>query len=398
MGWRMRKRFKIAPGVNLNVSNKGVGISVGGPLGRLSVSPTKRVTFSQSIPGTGLYRSEVISRSSSSRRKKSQPPVITNGKSRGGCGRWLLYGVIGFVVLAFCGALANIVAPDAAPAEESARSAAVALPTWTVTSQPTEIPTAEPQATATSLPTDVSRPSVVESQPTTTPLPTNTAFPPTIEPTATSLPTDTPVLTYTPLPTDTALPTDTPLPPMATPPPTVTESAPSGPMANTEANVREGPGTAYAVVTVAQPGQSMVVTGKDSSGEWLQLASGYWIAASLVDNAPADLPIAAPVAQPPGSNPTSAAQEVVTAPTLDVAQRFEPAAPAANPFRCEGGCAVAPDPSCAIKGNVNSKGERIYHTPSSNSYNNTDVKPEEGDRWFCTEAEAQAAGFRAPRN
>ncbi|EKN68653.1 thermonuclease family protein [Schinkia azotoformans] len=46
---------------------------------------------------------------------------------------------------------------------------------------------------------------------------------------------------------------------------------------------------------------------------------------------------------------------------------------------------------CVIKGNINSKGEKIYHTPSSRSYNQT--KPE---IWFCTEEEAIAAGFRAP--
>lgn len=71
---------------------------------------------------------------------------------------------------------------------------------------------------------------------------------------------------------------------------------------------------------------------------------------------------------------------------------------AVNPFSCVGGCAVAPDPSCAIKGNVNSDGERIYHAPDGRSYSRTDIKPEEGDRWFCTEAEAVAAGFRAPEN
>jgi hypothetical protein len=63
-------------------------------------------------------------------------------------------------------------------------------------------------------------------------------------------------------------------------------------------------------------------------------------------------------------------------------------------FTCIGGCAVAPDPSCAIKGNVNSDQVKIYHTPGQRDYNRTDIKPEEGDRWFCTEAEAQAAGFR----
>lgn len=47
---------------------------------------------------------------------------------------------------------------------------------------------------------------------------------------------------------------------------------------------------------------------------------------------------------------------------------------------------------CMIKGNINSRGDRIYHTPSSRSYSRTIA-----ERMFCTEAEAQAAGFRAPR-
>jgi hypothetical protein len=55
-------------------------------------------------------------------------------------------------------------------------------------------------------------------------------------------------------------------------------------------------------------------------------------------------------------------------------------------------------PDCLIKGNVNSKGDRIYHVPGWRDYERTNVKPEEGDRWFCTEDEAMAAGFRAPLN
>lgn len=42
-----------------------------------------------------------------------------------------------------------------------------------------------------------------------------------------------------------------------------------------------------------------------------------------------------------------------------------------------------------IKGNINSKGEKIYHIPGGQFYDKT--IPE---RWFKTEAEAQAAGFR----
>lgn len=48
-----------------------------------------------------------------------------------------------------------------------------------------------------------------------------------------------------------------------------------------------------------------------------------------------------------------------------------------------------------IKGNVDTRtGEKIYHVPGSFYYNTTVVDESRGDRWFCTEAEAEAAGFR----
>jgi Staphylococcal nuclease homologue len=49
---------------------------------------------------------------------------------------------------------------------------------------------------------------------------------------------------------------------------------------------------------------------------------------------------------------------------------------------------------CDIKGNINSKGERIYHVPGGRSYAITLIDPARGERWFCSEAEAQAAGWR----
>ena len=58
---------------------------------------------------------------------------------------------------------------------------------------------------------------------------------------------------------------------------------------------------------------------------------------------------------------------------------------------------TAPRDGCKIKGNINSSGERIYHTPSSPSYGDTRITESNGERWFCTEAEARAAGWRAPR-
>jgi endonuclease YncB( thermonuclease family) len=52
---------------------------------------------------------------------------------------------------------------------------------------------------------------------------------------------------------------------------------------------------------------------------------------------------------------------------------------------------------CAIKGNINRDGERIYHTPwGSQWYERTKITESKGERWFCDEAEALAAGWRAP--
>ncbi len=59
MGFRMRKSFKIAPGVRLNVSKRGVGASFGEKYGRYSVHSTGRRTVSGStgIPGIWYQKS-----------------------------------------------------------------------------------------------------------------------------------------------------------------------------------------------------------------------------------------------------------------------------------------------------------------------------------------------------
>jgi endonuclease YncB( thermonuclease family) len=49
---------------------------------------------------------------------------------------------------------------------------------------------------------------------------------------------------------------------------------------------------------------------------------------------------------------------------------------------------------CAIKGNVSRNG-RIYHMPWSPWYGKIVMDESKGARWFCSEAEAQAAGWRA---
>ena len=54
----------------------------------------------------------------------------------------------------------------------------------------------------------------------------------------------------------------------------------------------------------------------------------------------------------------------------------------------------APD-GCPIKGNISRNG-RIYHAPWSPWYTRTKISTEKGERWFCDEAEAIEAGWRAP--
>ncbi len=56
----------------------------------------------------------------------------------------------------------------------------------------------------------------------------------------------------------------------------------------------------------------------------------------------------------------------------------------------------APDAACAIKGNISGNG-RIYHMPGQEHYSRTRISPQRGERWFCTEAEARAAGWRKAR-
>ncbi len=51
---------------------------------------------------------------------------------------------------------------------------------------------------------------------------------------------------------------------------------------------------------------------------------------------------------------------------------------------------------CVIKGNISNNG-KIYHLPWSKWYSRTKINTAKGERWFCDEAEAQRAGWRAAR-
>jgi endonuclease YncB( thermonuclease family) len=52
---------------------------------------------------------------------------------------------------------------------------------------------------------------------------------------------------------------------------------------------------------------------------------------------------------------------------------------------------------CVIKGNISASGERIFHAPGQQHYARTSISLARGERWFCSAAEARAAGWRAAR-
>ena len=58
---------------------------------------------------------------------------------------------------------------------------------------------------------------------------------------------------------------------------------------------------------------------------------------------------------------------------------------------------LAQQGNCVIKGNINTQGERIYHVPGQKYYDDTRISASHGERWFCSEEEARAAGWRRSR-
>ena len=98
--------------------------------------------------------------------------------------------------------------------------------------------------------------------------------------------------------------------------PTVAPAAPvAAPSVSSDANLRSGPRAQHQVIGGAVAGQrlqgSLAVVGQSADGQWLALADGSWIAASLVTGAPGDLPaVGGPDASGPAVEEKPAEQQV----------------------------------------------------------------------------------------
>ena len=115
MAWSFRKKIKIAPGVNINLSKSGVSTSVGPKGAKINVGP-KGTTLHTSIPGTGIYYREKLSGESRTkggvnespspqyRPKSSWIDVRGKGSLIYGClGSWPRFLIwIGVLILLYC--------------------------------------------------------------------------------------------------------------------------------------------------------------------------------------------------------------------------------------------------------------------------------------------------------
>lgn len=92
-----------------------------------------------------------------------------------------------------------------------------------------------------------------------------------------------------------------------------------------------------------------------------------------------------------GATGSTADEQELPADAVGDPQGEQPAAAA------EGGGGGGSSSACDIKGNISASGDRIYHVPGSPAYDSTVIDQSSGERWFCSAAEAEAAGWRAPR-
>ncbi len=71
-----------------------------------------------------------------------------------------------------------------------------------------------------------------------------------------------------------------------------------------------------------------------------------------------------------------------------------PACQSPTPAPPASGCDFSGSSQPVIKGNISNSGEKIYHVPGGDFYDETVIDESKGERWFCTEADALAAGWR----
>ena len=190
------------------------------------------------------------------------------------------------------------------------------------------------------------------------------------------------------------------------------------PYTNTGSNLRAGPSTSYPIIGYASQDSCIPVDGRNSAGTWYSFQDEsefgpgvtVWIWAELVENAPDVLPVIFASATPAPQQATSqddyqdyldtAATEAAIDARADLewweSEKATLEADGILEPDCASGCTTYPTwCDSVIKANVSyDSGEKIYHAPGQEYYDATVINTSYGERWFCTEDEARAAGWR----
>ena len=113
---------------------------------------------------------------------------------------------------------------------------------------------------------------------------------------------------------------------------------------------------------------------------------------------PTITPTASPIATPmPSPSPGAVPPSPTSLPFTSVpATSTQPPTPQSARPSIAKACDFSVGGEPVFKGNVSSSGENIYHTPESPYYARTAIDETKGEKWFCTEKEAIAEGWRAP--
>jgi hypothetical protein len=172
----------------------------------------------------------------------------------------------------------------------------------------------------------------------------------------------------------------------------------------TDSHIRSGPGTNYRVLRVAKAGELVDIRGCDNDDcAWFRLTNDEWVASHLVEEEFGIPELDRQLQIDASSESVEDAEreyreEIATEVELNnraaAAERED--MQVENSPNCIGGCTEYPtwcEPP--IKGNVSFNGdEKIYHVPGQAYYDETTIDTRYGERWFCTEDEARAAGWR----
>lgn len=174
-------------------------------------------------------------------------------------------------------------------------------------------------------------------------------------------------------------------------------------------NLRKGPGTNYPTVGSSAKNEVLTIYGINKEKSWLLIDKdkSIWIALSLVNLnvETSSIPMFTDLAslenyEPPKSTKANSQMGIISTQSVGIPEPTQSVG-ISEPTQfagCPIGCTFHP-PGCDIKGNISYKtGEKIYHLPNQEFYSETEINPDYGERWFCTEQEAINNGWRKSNN